>query len=125
MGTVIYTFQICSHCRGRLRSGWPRFGAAAVKCGHCGTLLNTGIPSWSSFSGGGKYWVVVKEMFVPSFLPFKGFEKALSLIFGCMLIFMWIPIPFMLLYIKKNIRESKTYDQTKQPPVWKYGSQRL
>jgi hypothetical protein len=31
----------------------------------------------------------------------------------------------MVLHIRKNIDQSNQYDQTKEPPVWKYGTQKL
>jgi hypothetical protein len=125
MGVVVYNFQVCPSCGGRLRSGWPRFGPSAVKCGHCGTIVNTGLPQWANFSSVQKATVIVKELLVPSFFPFRGFDKVFSLMFGLLLISFWIPIPFILMHVNKYIRQSNQYDRTNEPPIWKYGNQRV
>jgi len=76
---VKYTISTisCPNCGRKLGWGFRRFGPAQVHCGHCGTVLQTGLPDWYDpfpFLGqGGRLGMVIREILTPSWIGVSGF----------------------------------------------------
>lgn len=146
---VSYTIQnlTCTNCSSFIRRGIRRFGPSQVKCGFCGSVLNTSLDGWDSFSTFKKIWMTVLEIMYPSFL--RGIEFPMRMIMwffhACFIMMMFsivfvIPIiiqqpeglanlaalPVLLLYpvlvivwFVKMVKESVNYSKTGEAPVWK------
>jgi hypothetical protein len=76
MGRFEVAASICSNCGHKLIRGFRRFGPAEVRCGCCGTLLQTGLGDWCApfpFVGrGGRAGVAAAELLNPSWIGVPG-----------------------------------------------------
>lgn len=155
---------ICSNCGRKL--GCRRFAPPQVRCGRCDTVLRTDLLNWNGFLGpGGKLGMVIKELFIPSWLGVRGLAgfavnvfvlfPLVTIVTGMISLIPMLPImaisqsgdslssvmkvvsaillgvaliamslgllayPLLLtVRLVRMIRESNTYERTKEPPTW-------
>ena len=123
MPTIRY--PICPNCSSRLRTGWPSFGPEQVKCGYCGSLINTQLTGWNEgpFITSPvllrKAGLVLTELLAPTCTGYK--ELGMRLIMGLALSAFTFCLPiFQVLRLRKMIKESLQYEKKKTPPEWKW-----
>ncbi len=112
-----YTFPVCAQCRNRLRGGWPKFGSEAVKCGYCGTVMHTGLTTWSNLPAGKKLLLALRELLVPTSM---GGDVMSGLIIGLLGWCSFIGAVPLILRFALMVKESSDYTRTDEPPTWKY-----
>jgi hypothetical protein len=145
---IEYTIRTtaCLQCGSKI--GAPRrFGPAQVRCGQCGTTLQTGLTEWANLSPPRKILLAAIEIISPSWLGTSGFTGIvaglLTQLFLCAIAPIPLYIPIVLLNLESTIwgmltigvgqflyplvlvvrlvrmvRESQAYTRTQEPPVW-------
>jgi hypothetical protein len=120
MATV--SFPVCPGCSSRLRGGWPSFGPSQVKCGYCGTSIDTRLVGWNEgpFSSPlRKVGLVLTEILVPTCMGYK--EPVPRFLLNLLWLLPTFLLPVLpVLRLVKMINESKSYDKTKVSPEWKW-----
>lgn len=118
---MMFTFYCCPECGSRLRLGWPRIGAAQVKCGYCGAVIQSGLVQWENCSTERKLLLVIGELFFPSIYPAKGINLfPMYFLLTPALWFFIFPVPLLIFRINKMIKESNEYSHNGIVPTWKW-----
>lgn len=87
------TYMYCPKCKAKF--GNRRIGPAQIKCGSCGAVLDTGLPTWDQLSTSEKLRLYLSEIILPSWLGVKGCN---GIFVGCLTqVFLWgmMSMPFM------------------------------
>jgi hypothetical protein len=97
MPTITYeiTYLYCPKCKQRFRH--RRIAPEKIECGSCGTVLDTGLPTWDQLSKSDRTRLFLSEIILPSWL---GVKDCTGILVGCLVqVFLWamVSMPFMLI----------------------------
>lgn len=88
-----YTYLFCPKCQ--YKFGHRRLGPEKIKCGSCGAVLDTDLPTWDQLSSESQMKLFLSEIILPSWLGVTGCNGVMV---GCLTqVFLWalVSMPFI------------------------------